>query len=212
MSTPISAPAVTTVSLVAPITGVLVPIEQVPDPVFAQKMVGEGISIDPLSNVLVAPCDGEVIHIHPAAHALTIRSAEGLEVLTHIGLDTVHMKGEGFAVKVKVGDQVHAGDELITFDLDAVATNAKSLLTQMVIANSDLLSSFAPRSGIVTAGRDVVAVATLAVVAEAAGGAAKQVGRKVTSDASWCPTRSACTPDRPPCCPISPRSTRARSR
>ena len=82
---------------------------------------------------------------------------------------------------------MHAGDELITFDLDAVATNAKSLLTQMVIANSDLLSSFAPRSGIVTAGRDVVAIATLAVVAEAAGGTAKQVGRKVTSDAILVP-------------------------
>ena len=130
MSTEMSAPPVTRVSLLAPITGVLVPIEQVPDPVFAQKMVGEGISIDPLSNTLVAPCDGEVIHIHPAAHALTIRSAEGLEVLTHIGLDTVHMKGEGFTVKVKVGALVNAGDELITFDLDAVATNAKSLLTR----------------------------------------------------------------------------------
>ncbi len=186
MSTPVSAPSVTRVSLVAPITGVLVPIEQVPDPVFAQKMVGEGISIDPLNNTLVAPCDGEVIHIHPAAHALTIRSAEGLEVLTHIGLDTVHMKGEGFTVMVKVGDLVNAGDELITFDLDAVATNAKSLLTQMVIANSDLLSDFAPRSGVVTAGRDVVAVATLAAVA-AADGAPKPAGKKVTSDAILVP-------------------------
>src|SRR5664279_672518 len=169
MSTQLSAQQLTRVSLVAPITGVLVPIEQVPDPVFAQKMVGEGISIDPLSNTLVAPCDGEVIHIHAAAHALTIRSAEGLEVLTHIGLDTVHMKGEGFTVRVKVGDQVHAGDELITFDLDAVAMNAKSVLTQMVIANSDLLSDFAPRSGVVTAGRDVVAVATLAAPVAASG-------------------------------------------
>jgi len=186
MSTSTSAPPGIRVSLLAPITGVLVPIEQVPDPVFAQKMVGEGISIDPLKNTLVAPCDGEVIHIHAAAHALTIRSPEGLEVLTHIGLDTVHMKGEGFTVKVKVGDQVHAGDELITFDLDAVATKAKSLLTQLVIANSDLLSDFAPRSGVVSAGRDVVAVATLAVV-EAAQGAAKPAGKKVTSDAVLVP-------------------------
>ena len=187
MSTEMSAPPVTRVSLLAPITGVLVPIEQVPDPVFAQKMVGEGISIDPLSNTLVAPCDGEVIHIHPAAHALTIRSAEGLEVLTHIGLDTVHMKGEGFTVKVKVGALVNAGDELITFNLDAVATNAKSLLTQMVIANSDLLSDFAPRSGVVTAGRDVVAVATLAAPVVAPDGAAKPVGKKVTSQAILVP-------------------------
>jgi phosphocarrier protein FPr len=186
-TTQVSAPVVTRVSLVAPITGVLVPIEQVPDPVFAQKMVGEGISIDPLSNVLVAPCDGEVIHLHPAKHALTIRSAEGLEVLTHIGLDTVHMKGEGFTVKVKVGDQVGAGVELITFDLDAVATNAKSLLTQMVIANSDVLADFEARSGVVTAGRDVVAVATLAAVEEAAEGAPRAAGRKVTSDAILVP-------------------------
>ncbi len=185
MSTPTSAPPDTQRSLLAPITGVLVPIEQVPDPVFAQKMVGEGISIDPLSNTVVAPCDGEVIHVHPAGHALTIRSADGLEVLIHIGLDTVHMKGEGFTVKVKVGDQVHAGDELVTFDLDAVATNAKSLLTQMVIANSDLLSGFAPGSGLVTAGRSVVAVANLAIVTSAPG-EAKQ-GRTVTSDAVLVP-------------------------
>jgi phosphocarrier protein FPr len=148
-------------------------------------MVGEGISIDPLGNTLVAPCDGEVIHIHPAGHALTIRSADGLEVLTHIGLDTVHMKGEGFAVKVRVGDQVQAGEELITFDLDAVATNAKSLLTQMVIANSDLLAAFAPRTGLVTAGSDVVAVATLAS-ATAVEGVAK-AGRAITSDAVLVP-------------------------
>ncbi|MGB8383227.1 MAG: phosphoenolpyruvate--protein phosphotransferase [Dermatophilaceae bacterium] len=185
MSTETSARSATRVSFLAPITGVLIPIEQVPDPVFAQKMVGEGVSIDPLSNVLVAPCDGEVVHIHPAAHALTIRSVDGLEVLTHIGLDTVHMKGEGFTVKVKVGDQVHAGDELITFDLDTVATNAKSLLTQMVIANSDRLSDFAPGSGVVTAGQSVVAVATLAAV-EAAEGVAKP-GRTVTSDAVLVP-------------------------
>ncbi len=187
MSAPISAPPVTRVSLVAPITGILVPIEQVPDPVFAQKMVGEGISIDPLSNTLVAPCDGEVIHIHPAAHALTVRSPEGLEVLTHIGLDTVHMKGEGFSVKVKVGDQVRAGDELITFDLDAVAMNAKSLLTQMVIANSNVLADFAPKTGVVTAGRDVVAVATLAAAVETVEGTPKPGGRKVTSDAILVP-------------------------
>jgi phosphocarrier protein FPr len=102
VSAPVSAPTATRVSLLAPVTGVLVPIEQVPDPVFAGKMVGEGISIDPLENILVAPCDGEVVHLHPSLHALTIRSPEGLEVLTHIGLDTVRMRGEGFEVKVKV--------------------------------------------------------------------------------------------------------------
>ncbi len=187
MSTPTSAPPVTRVKLVAPLTGVLVPIEKVPDPVFAEKMVGEGISIDPLSSTLVAPVDGEVIHIHPSAHALTIRTAEDLEVLLHIGLDTVHMRGEGFTVKVKVGDAVHVGDELITFDLDAVATRAKSLLTQMVIANSDILEDFAPASGFVTAGKDTVAVAAVKGAAPAAEGAPKPAGKKATSDAVLVP-------------------------
>ncbi|MGB7961771.1 MAG: PTS glucose transporter subunit IIA, partial [Propionicimonas sp.] len=129
-----------TVALVAPLTGVLVPIEQVPDAVFAEKMVGEGISIDPLSNVLVAPCDGEVALIHPSMHAVTIRHDTGLEVLLHIGLDTVAMRGSGFTPKVSLGAKVKRGDPLIEFDLDKVATTAKSLLTQMVISNSDILS------------------------------------------------------------------------
>lgn len=187
MSTPTSAPPVTRVPLMAPLTGVLVPIEQVPDPVFAQKMVGEGISIDPLSNRLLAPCDGEVIHMHPAAHAVTIRTAEDLEVLLHIGLDTVKMRGEGFEPKVKVGDQVHTGDELIVFDLDKVATSAKSLLTQMVIANSDVLTEFAPRSGFVTAGSDVVADAVVPAEGTVAEEGAAPVGKKVTSPAILVP-------------------------
>ncbi len=80
-------------------------------------------------------------------------------MLVHIGLDTVKMRGEGFTPKVKVGDRVRAGDELISFDLDKVATSAKSLLTQVVIANSDLLTSFTPRTGLVTAGVDDIAEA-----------------------------------------------------
>jgi multiphosphoryl transfer protein len=185
MSTEASAPPITRLALKAPLTGVLVPIEQVPDPVFAQKMVGEGISIDPLSDHLLAPCDGEVSNLHPALHAVTIRTLGDLEVLLHIGLDTVKMRGEGFDAKVKVGDQVRTGDELISFDLDKVATSAKSLLTQMVIANSDLISSFTPRAGLVTAGTDDVAEVTFAGREQqgAAEGAPAQAGRTVTSHA-----------------------------
>ncbi len=185
MSTEASAPPVTRLDLKAPLTGVLVPIEQVPDPVFAQKMVGEGISIDPLSDRLLAPCDGQVIHLHAALHAVTIRTLGDLEVLLHIGLDTLKMRGEGFDAKVKVGDQVRTGDELISFDLDRVATSAKSLLTQMVIANSDLLTSFTPRTGLVTAGADDVAEVTFGDGERegAAEGAPAPAGRTVTSDA-----------------------------
>jgi multiphosphoryl transfer protein len=185
MSTEASAPPVTRLDLKAPLTGVLVPIEQVPDPVFAQKMVGEGISIDPLSDHLLAPCDGEVIHLHAASHAVTIRTLGDLEVLLHIGLDTLKMRGEGFDAKVRVGDQVRTGDELISFDLDKVATSAKSLLTQVVITNSDLITSFTPREGLVTAGADDVAEVTFGDGERegAAEGAPAPAGRTVTSDA-----------------------------
>jgi len=144
------------IALVAPLSGRLVPIEQVPDPVFAQKMVGDGVSIDPTSQTLCAPCDGEVIQLHPAHHALTIKTAEGLEVLMHIGLDTVTLRGKGFTPHVKVGDRVHAGDPLIGFDADYIATHARSLLTQIVIANSDQVAAFLPQQGSATAGKSVV--------------------------------------------------------
>lgn len=143
-------------ALVAPLSGRLVPIEQVPDPVFAQKMVGDGVSIDPTSQTLCAPCDGEVIQLHPSHHALTIKTAEGLEVLMHIGLDTVTLRGEGFTPHVKVGDRVHAGEPLIGFDADYIATHARSLLTQIVITNSEQVATFLPQQGSATVGKSVV--------------------------------------------------------
>ena len=93
-----------TLRLLAPLSGQVWPLERVPDPVFAQKMVGDGLSIDPTDGCLRAPCDGEVVHLHAAAHAVTLRTADGVEVLMHIGIDTVTLKGEGFTPRVKVGD------------------------------------------------------------------------------------------------------------
>src|SRR6187551_1241969 len=99
--------------LSAPLSGVVWPLERIPDPVFAQKMVGDGLSIDPTDAMLVAPCDAEVISLHAAGHAITLRTAEGAEVLLHIGIDTVALKGEGFRPRMKVGDHVKAGAPLI---------------------------------------------------------------------------------------------------
>jgi phosphotransferase system IIA component len=84
-----------TLRLTAPLSGYLVSIESVPDPVFAQKMVGDGISIDPTTSVLNAPCDGEVVQLHPSQHAVTLKTPEGIEILMHIGLDTVELRGKG---------------------------------------------------------------------------------------------------------------------
>lgn len=166
----------TKITLTAPLSGPLVPIERVPDPVFAQKMVGDGISIDPLDQCLRAPCDGQIVQLHSAGHAVTVATPQGIEVLMHIGLDTVGLKGSGFTPKVKAGDSVKTGDALIEFDADYIATHAKSLLTQIVITNSERVAAFAPRSGTVTAGRDVILELTLAgVQAEAAAESVKTV-------------------------------------
>jgi glucose-specific phosphotransferase system IIA component len=102
-----------TLRLTAPLSGYLLSIESVPDPVFAQKMVGDGISIDPTSSVLQAPYDGEVVQVHPSHHAVTLKTAEGIEILMHIGLDTVELRGEGFTPRGEFGgsgDHGHASD------------------------------------------------------------------------------------------------------
>src|SRR4030095_10071984 len=150
-----------TLTLTAPLSGVIYPLERVPDPVFAQKLVGDGVSIDPTDASLRAPCAGEVLHLHAASHAVTLRAAGGVEVLMHIGIDTVALKGEGFTPRVKVGDKVEAGATLIDFDLDHVATHAKSLLTQVVITNADTVRSMERATGVVKAGTDTLLKLTL---------------------------------------------------
>ncbi len=174
----------TIIELRAPLDGVILPIEQVPDPVFAQKMVGDGLSIDPLNQLLTAPCAGTVTQIHRAGHAVTLTTAEGIEVMMHIGLDTVELKGEGFTSNVAEGQTVAAGDALIEFDADFLATHAKSLLTQIVVTNPERLSALRPASGSVRANQDVVMTLELA----AGGSAADEVkGQKVTSEAVLIP-------------------------
>jgi multiphosphoryl transfer protein len=170
----------TEVRLLAPMSGYLMPIGQVPDPVFAQKMVGDGIAIDPTSQMLVAPCDGEVILIHAAHHAVTLKTPQGLEILMHIGLDTVELRGKGFTVHVKVGDRVKMGDRLIEFDADYIALQATSLLTMIVITNADRVANMAYRSGPVNVGQDIILEVTLKI--DAATPTAAQSGELITSE------------------------------
>jgi phosphoenolpyruvate-protein phosphotransferase len=148
--------SVTKLDIVAPLSGVLIALESVPDLVFAQKMVGDGISLDPTSGHLLAPVAGVVTLLHKAHHALTIVTAQGIEVLVHIGIDTVILKGAGFTPMVRQGDQVEVGQSLITFDVDYVARHARSLLTQILVANVEKVARMVPASGIVIAGKSVV--------------------------------------------------------
>src|SRR5688572_17969319 len=99
MSTP-------TLLLYAPLAGWSAPLEETPDAVFAQRMLGDGVAIDPTGGVLHAPCDGEVIAVAPSKHAVTLRAANGAEILMHVGIDTVALGGEGFRARVAAGATV----------------------------------------------------------------------------------------------------------
>lgn len=123
--------------ITSPLRGWATPLDQVPDPVFAQRMMGDGVAIHPLDDTVCAPFDGEVVTLHDSAHAVSLRSPEGAEVLIHIGLDTVALKGRGFTPLVKAGDRVARGDPLIRFDLDAVALAAASLVTPVIVTNAE---------------------------------------------------------------------------
>src|ERR1700675_1571942 len=105
------------------------PLAEVPDPVFAERMTGDGVAIDPTGGTLHAPCDGEIVAMQGARHAVTVRSALGIDVLAHVGIDTVKLAGKGFEMLVSPGERVRVGQALLRFDLDAVARGAASLIT-----------------------------------------------------------------------------------
>ncbi|HEX6636113.1 MAG TPA: PTS glucose transporter subunit IIA, partial [Steroidobacteraceae bacterium] len=123
--------------LLAPLSGWSCPLSEIPDAVFAQAMLGDGAAIDPLGREMRAPCDGEIISIAAARHAVALRAASGAEILVHVGVDTVGLAGEGFQLQVRNGDRVRAGDLLLTFDIDAVARRAPSLMTPVIVTNGD---------------------------------------------------------------------------
>ncbi len=120
-----------------PLEGKVIDLSDVPDETFSQKILGDGFAIDPSSNIVVAPCDAEVMHLFPTGHAIALKNDQDVEILIHIGIDTVKMKGEGFKTFVKTGDRVRTGDKLIEFDLDLVRKKAKSVLTPVIITNMD---------------------------------------------------------------------------
>lgn len=121
--------------LVAPMAGWVAPLDEVPDPVFSERILGDGVAIDPTAATVHAPCDGVIASC--AQHALTIRAENGAEILIHIGLETVALHGQGFLVHVGEGRRVKTGEALITFDLDFVASRAKSLISPIVLTNGD---------------------------------------------------------------------------
>ncbi|SJZ94457.1 PTS system IIA component, Glc family (TC 4.A.1) [Selenihalanaerobacter shriftii] len=119
----------------SPLTGRIIDLEEVPDQVFANRVVGDGIAIEPTDNILYSPVEGEIKQLFPTMHAVGIETKEGLEVLLHIGINTVELDGEGFSKFVSQGDQIKEGTKLIEFDLDYIEKNATSTVTPILITN-----------------------------------------------------------------------------
>ena len=126
--------------LTAFLAGAVIPLEQVPDPVFAGRMMGDGLAIEPLGTgplTLLAPCPGTVVQLHASHHACFLQTESGARVLLHIGIDTVLLKGEGFTPRVAAGDRVETGAPLIEFDPAVLARHGKPAITVLAIENSD---------------------------------------------------------------------------
>lgn len=132
-----------TIEIASPLAGWATALAEVPDPVFADRMLGDGVAIDPVEGRVVAPGAGRVLTLHPAGHAVTVELDAGPVVLIHIGLETVGLGGAGFTPRVAEGARVAAGDVLIEFDLDRLARTAKSLITPVIVTNGE---AFAPLS------------------------------------------------------------------
>jgi phosphocarrier protein FPr/phosphocarrier protein len=123
--------------LSSPLKGWIAPLDETPDAVFAERMLGDGVAIDPLGSILHAPCDGRIISAPATRHSITLRADNGAEILMHVGLETVGLGGEGFEVHVRDGQAVKSGDKLISFDLDRISLLARSLITPIIITNPD---------------------------------------------------------------------------
>jgi glucose-specific phosphotransferase system IIA component len=121
----------------SPARGKRIDLKDVPDALFANKMIGDGFAVYPESKEICSPVDGEIVHIFDTNHAVGLKTDDGLEVLVHIGIDTVKLKGEGFKRIASIGQKVKAGDILIECDLEYLKENAKSIITPVVITNMD---------------------------------------------------------------------------
>ena len=140
------------IEIAAPVTGEAVALESVNDEVFSQKMAGDGIAIIPVDGSFGAPIDGEVIKIFSTGHAYVIRGEKNIEVMVHIGLDTVTLKGDGFNAVASEGDRVKAGDVIVKADLEKISSLGKEIVTPVIISEIGQYKTIDKKSGIVVKG------------------------------------------------------------
>lgn len=122
-------------AIVAAVSGKIIPIEDVKDEVFAKKMLGDGVAIVPSDDVIVAPCQGKITMLYPTMHAFGIVNDDNLEVLIHIGINTVNLNGKGFKSYVKEGDYVNTGDKIIHVDSYSMKNDGYDLTTMILYPN-----------------------------------------------------------------------------
>ena len=138
---------------IVPLTnGKLVNITEVPDEVFSSKMMGDGFAMKTTDGIIVSPVDGKIGVVFETKHAIIIESTEGKEILIHLGIDTVNLKGEGFEVFVNVGDEVKAGDRLVKMDVEFIEANAKSSISPVIFTNLESNESIKVIEGPVSVG------------------------------------------------------------
>ncbi len=138
--------------IVALTNGQLVDISEVPDEVFSTKMMGDGFAMKTIDGIIVSPVDGKIGTVFPTKHAITINSVDGREILIHLGVDTVKLKGEGFEAFVKENQDVKAGDKLVKMDVDFIEKNAKSSMPIVIFTNLEGTEAVKIKEGSVTAG------------------------------------------------------------
>ncbi len=128
-------------TLIAPFEGKLIPTSEIPDEVFSEDMLGEGFGVIPVSNKLISPVDGVISVFYKTKHAIVIETPNKLEILIHVGLDTVSMDGKPFTSHVKEGDKVKQGDVLLEVDFDAIDAAGLSRITPIVITNMEIVTN-----------------------------------------------------------------------
>lgn len=153
----LAAAAATTTVVNAPVAGHVISLDETGDPVFASRALGEGVGIQPADSTVVAPVSGVLQTVAETGHAFGIKTDDGVEVLVHVGIDTVKMNGEGFDVKVKANEHVNAGDNLVVVDFDKVKEAGYSTTTLMTVLNTVAFASVTPKTGVdVKAGESVI--------------------------------------------------------
>ncbi|MEO2203805.1 PTS system trehalose-specific EIIBC component [Paenibacillus pabuli] len=146
---------VNTLEVMAPLTGKAVPLDRVPDPAFAEKQMGEGVAIEPSGNRVVAPFDAQVAHVIKSKHAVILEHASGLQILIHVGINTVSLKGEGFNMHVEAGEHVRAGQTLLEFDRNVIEAAGYPLITPIIIPDGqDMVDRVEVTTGDVSSNRN----------------------------------------------------------